>query len=762
MGSFKLSLLRILLIPFLLAPIVAEDLTTAGDGVLPTLIELPTGDDELRTFIVHVQPAENRVFGTADDRTAWYQSFLPEDGRLLHAYHHVASGFAARLTRRELDAMSAIPGFLWAHPSEVYELLTTYTPRFLGLDTPQGDGGGNHSALGFGDGVIIGVPDSGVSPDHPSYSGDGMPPPPARWKGRCDFDGAACNNKLIGARSFAFGTSPLDEAGHGTHTSSTAAGALVPDANVLGQGRGTAAGIAPRAHVAIYKVCGRSCSGDDILAGIDAAVGDGVDVLSISIAGGGPEVPYYENPIDIGTFGAVEKGILVSIAAGNHGPGASTLYNDAPWMLSVAASTVDRLIGAQVRLGNGLSFDGESLYQPDISPDVFYPLVNAGASWKYNAQYCGAGSLDGLDVEGKIVLCYRGGGTGRVAKGEVVKRAGGAGMILANGASDGYSTFADAHALPASHVSYAAGEAIKEYISTTAKPVAKIVFRGTVLGAKPAPAMASFSSRGPSLRVPGILKPDVTGPGVNILAAWPVQVGPSSAAGSGPAFNFQSGTSMATPHLSGVAALVKSKHPDWSPAAIRSAIMTTADPNDLSGNPIVDEHHQPASFFLTGAGHVDPDKAVDPGLVYDIATADYVAHLCSVYASRFVSVIARRNVDCSAVTVIPDNALNYPSISVSFPPAWKSTAAVVEVRRTARNVGKAPAVYYPYVDLPSGAAVSVTVTPSSLQFTKVNQEKSFTVSVSRGKSGKGDVVQGALRWVSDDHTVRSPISITFE
>ena len=187
--------------------------------------------------------------------------------------------------------------------------------------------------------------------------------------------------------------------------------------------------------------------------------------------------------------------------------------------------------------------------------------------------------------------------------------------------------------------------------------------------------------------------------------------------------------------------------------------MTTADPNDLSGKPMLDEQHQPASFFATGAGHVSPDKAVDPGLVYDIATADYVGHLCSLYVSRFVSVIARRAVDCSAVTVIPDHALNYPSISVSFPPVSSSTATVV-VRRTVRNVGEAPAVYYPYVDLPSGA--EVLVTPSSLRFSKVNQEKSFTVSVSRGQSGTAKVVQGALRWVSDMHTVRSPISITFE
>jgi len=402
------------------------------------------------------------------------------------------------------------------------------------------------------------------------------------------------------------------------------------------------------------------------------------------------------------------------------------------------------------------------VYQPDISAAVFYPLVYAGVSSAPDARFCGNGSLDGIDVKGKIVFCDRGNGVGRIDKGSEVKRAGGVGMILANQFPDGYSTLADAHVLPASHVGYAAGEAIKKYIDSTANPVAQIVFQGTVLGTSPAPAMTSFSSRGPSLHNPGILKPDITGPGVSVLAAWPFQVGPSSAAAAnlGPTFNFVSGTSMSTPHLSGVAALIKSKHPDWSPAAIRSAIVTTADPIDRSGNPILNEQHLPADFFATGAGHVNPDKAVDPGLVYDIDPADYVGFLCSVYASRDVSVIARRAVDCAAVTAIPDHALNYPSISVSFPPASNSTAGpVVVLRRTARNVGGAPAVYYPYVDLPAGVA---RVAPSSLRFTKANQEQSFTVSVWRGKSSTAKVVQGALRWVSDKHTVRSPISITFK
>ncbi|CAL5069344.1 unnamed protein product [Urochloa decumbens] len=737
MGSLRLALLPILLL---------------------AAVATVTGDDELRTFIVHVQPHESHVFDTTDDRTTWYKTFLPEEERLVHSYHHVASGFAARLTERELAAVSGMPGFVSASPSQVYRLLTTHTPQFLGLGLPSA---GRNYTSGFGEGVIIAVLDSGVYPFHPSFSGDDMPLPPAKWKGRCDFNASACNNKLIGARSFESNPSPLDTDGHGTHTSSTAAGAVVPGAQVLGQGFGSASGMAPRAHLAVYKVCGDECTSADILAGIDAAVGDGCDVISMSL--GGPTVPFYMDSMAIGTFGAVEKGVFVSMAAGNSGPDESTLSNDAPWILTVGASTMDRQIVAQVRLGNGATFDGESVYQPNISTTVTYPLVYAGASSTPNASFCGNRSLDGFDVKGKIVLCDRGNDVARLDKSAEVLRAGGFGMILANQFADGYSTIADAHVLPASHVSYVAGVDIKKYINSTANPVAQIVFKGTVLGTSPAPAITSFSSRGPSPQNPGILKPDITGPGVSVLAAWPFRVGPPSAAPffPGPTFNFESGTSMSTPHLSGIAALIKSKHPDWSPAAIKSAIMTTADPTDTSGKPIVNEQHVPANWFATGAGQVNPDKALDPGLVFDIAAADYVGFLCGMYTSQEVSVIARRSVDCSEITVIPDRMLNYPSISLTLPATTNNTTAPVVATRAVKNVGDASEVYYPRVDLPGTVPVLVKVVPSSLRFTAANQVQNFTVSVQRVQSTDLKFLQGSLVWKSDKHTVRSPVSISF-
>ncbi|KAL0324380.1 UNVERIFIED_CONTAM: Subtilisin-like protease SBT1.7 [Sesamum calycinum] len=187
--------------------------------------------------------------------------------------------------------------------------------------------------------------DTGVFPEHPSFSDEGMPPPPAKWKGKCEFNNTTCNNKIIGARYFdAIDQSPLDDDGHGTHTASTAAGNFVRGANVFGNANGTAVGIAPLAHLAIYKVCGFLCSESTILAGMDAAVEDGVDVLSLSL--GSLTNNFFQDFIALGAFSAMEKGVLVSCSAGNFGPFNFSTANEAPWILTVGASTTDRKIRA--------------------------------------------------------------------------------------------------------------------------------------------------------------------------------------------------------------------------------------------------------------------------------------------------------------------------------------------------------------------------------------------------------------------------------
>uniref|UniRef100_A0A0V0HDN0 Putative ovule protein n=1 Tax=Solanum chacoense TaxID=4108 RepID=A0A0V0HDN0_SOLCH len=165
---------------------------------------------------------------------------------------------------------------------------------------------------------------------------------------------------------------------------------------------------------------------------------------------------------------------------------------------------------------------------------------------------------------------------------------------------------------------------ILDYMNSTSEPTARILFHGTIIGDKEAPVVAAYSSRGPSLASPGILKPDIIGPGNNILAAWPTSVDYDKHTKA--TFNIIQGTSMSCPHLSGVAALLKSKHPTWSPSAIKSSIMTTANTLNLANVPILDERLLPADIFSIGAGHVNPSRANDPGLIYHTPVKDYLPY----------------------------------------------------------------------------------------------------------------------------------------
>ncbi|CAB4279727.1 unnamed protein product [Prunus armeniaca] len=728
--------------------------------------------NSLQTYIVWVEkPVSRNIFSQSHEGLeSWYQSFLPEttvnsneqkSSRIVHAYRNVGTGFAAKLTPEEVKAMEKKQGFVSARPERILPLQTTHTPDFLGLH----QGYGLWKQTNYGEGVIIGVLDTGIGAGHPSFSDEGVPPPPARWKGKCEFNATLCNNKLIGAKNFVGSgkgnttdSPPVDNHGHGTHTSSTAAGNFVAGASVFGEANGTAVGMAPYAHLAMYKVCaGGGCADGDILAALDAAVEDGVDVLSLSL--GGESLPFYEDVIAIGAFAAIQKGIFFSCAAGNSGPSYNSLSNEAPWILTVGASTTDRILKSEAQIGDDKNnhFDGKSLSQSeDFDSAVSLPLVYAGSVGNQLSASCKAGSLE--NVEGKIVLCETGGGVTNIAKGEEVKRAGGAAMILMNQETDGFSTLAESHVLPSTHVSYAAGLQIKSYISSTSSPTAKILFNGTVIGDALAPKVASFSSRGPSSASPGILKPDIIGPGVSILAAWPVAVDQTQSKAT---FNIISGTSMSTPHLSGIAALLKSSHPDWSPAAIKSAIMTTANVLNLAGKPIVDQRLEPADIFATGAGHVNPSKANDPGLVYDTQPKDYIPYLCGLnYTDQQIQLITKQAVICSQVEAIPEAQLNYPSFSIKI---RSNETQSQYYTRTVRNVGPASSTYN--LDLLVPHKMGMSVNPQMLTFTEVNQELTFHVEfIAEDGAGKDGVPisQGYLRWFSDKYNVTSPIAVVFE
>ncbi|KAI3505178.1 hypothetical protein L1887_27127 [Cichorium endivia] len=512
--------------------------------------------------------------------------------------------------------------------------------------------------------------------------------------------------------------------------------------------------MAPLAHLAMYKVCTEiDCTESAILAGMDAAVEDGVDVLSLSLGAG--SLPFDEDGIALGAFTAIQKGIFVACSAGNSGPFNTSLSNEAPWILTVGASTLDRKLVSTVSLGNKELFDGETLFQPKDFSNTFLPLVYPGATGVQNWAWCADDSFKVLDVKGKVVVCDRGGGIARLAKGQAVKDAGGVAMILVNQEPEGASTLADAHVLPASHVGYKEGIAIKTYLNSTTSPVATLVFHGTVIGVDSAPAVTSFSSRGPSMASPGILKPDILGPGVSVVAAWPVSVENAAQTNT---FNIESGTSMSCPHLAGIAALLKSAHPDWSPAAIKSAIMTTADQVSLNGQPIEDERELRADIFAIGSGHVNPSKANDPGLVFDIEADDYIPYLCGLgYTSKQVGIIVKKKVSCSKT--IPEAQLNYPSFAITLASGQNKTYT-----RTVTNVGAAESTYtisVQNVNVPHGIILGIR--NPRLEFTELNQKLTYEIKFTRDSKVEVDVpyAEGSMAWGSGKYLVRTPFSIKF-
>ena len=748
--------------------------------------------EDAATYVVHMDKAQTTALDNMlGDSKKWYESVMDsitefsaeEDGgeeaasapELLYSYETAITGFAARLSTKQLESLNKVEGFLSAIPDELLSLQTTYSPQFLGLKF----GKGLLTSHNLANDVIIGFVDSGVWPEHPSFKDGGMTRQvPLRWKGVCEegtkFTTRNCNKKLIGARAFFKGyeaaagkideksdfRSARDSIGHGTHTASTAAGHMIAGASLFGMASGIAAGMSCTARIAAYKACfANGCATSDVLAAIDQAVVDGVDVLSLSI--GGSLKPYYADLMAIASLGAVQHGVFVAAAAGNSGPYSSTVVNSAPWMMTVAASTTDRIFPATVNLGNGESFDGESLYSGTSSTDQL-PFVYSESVGGERAKYCISGTLSPDLVKGKIVVCERGMNKG-VEKGQAVKMAGGAGMLLLNTESQGEELRAEPHVLPAAALGASAAKSIRNYIKSE-NPTASIVFKGTTLG-KPAPVMASFSSRGPALVEPyNVIKPDVTAPGVNILAAWPQTVSPSNTKTDNRSvlFNVISGTSMSCPHVSGLAAIIKGAHQDWSPAAIKSALMTTAYTLDNTNSPIADigSDTPSATPFAYGSGHVDPERASNPGLVYDISYEDYLYYLCSIqYPSTELGTLTGGNFSCPTGTVLQAGDLNYPSFAVLFDGSSLNNSATY--KRTVTNVGYATTTYVAQVHEPEG--VSVIVEPKVLKFKQRGQKLSYKVNfVQLGeKSSSSDTSFGSLVWGASKYQVRSPIAVTW-
>ncbi|KMT04812.1 hypothetical protein BVRB_7g169830 [Beta vulgaris subsp. vulgaris] len=696
---------------------------------------------------------------------------------LIYSYTHSATGFAASLSAAQVAELRSHRSVLSIIPDQVHQVQTTRTTQFLGLS----EGSGLWPQSDQGSDIIIGVIDTGIWPGHRSFSDVGYGPVPTTWKGSCpvgdpDFPAGSCNKKLIGARAFYAGyeanygrlpgkerKSPKDYNGHGTHCASTAAGSKVVNAALFNYAKGTARGVATKARIAAYKVCwGRRCHASDILAGMDQAIKDGVHVISASLSSLPDE--YDVSLMAIGAAHAAQNGVLVSSSAGNNGPSHSTITKVAPWMLITGASTIDRQFQADVILADGRTFSGVTLYPGDPSKEgQFLPLVTGEISGSKN---CQRGHLKKTKIQGKIVVCEYGNISG-VEMSYSVQEASGAGMILINHARLGAELTSEAYFIPAIMVSYSAGDAIKKYASTsstpTIKPSAKIKFRGTVTGsATPSsPRVAAFSSRGPNFLTSEILKPDVIAPGVDILAAW------SGAGGLTHLdfdtrcveFNIISGTSMACPHVSGLAAMLKKAHPTWTPAAIMSAIKTTAYNIDSTGKEIIEASTLlPSTPFVHGSGHIDPNKAVDPGLVYDLQISDYIAFLCTIgYDTKRIHVLFKEPavVDCASQILSSPGNLNYPSFSVVF----RGDTNKVKYTRVVKNVGSSKnAVYKVNVKVPLN--VHISVAPTTLAFTSTVQTLSYDITFTSTSIGPPSF--GSIEWTDGSHHVRSPIAVQWE
>ena len=538
-----------------------------------------------------IDPNSSNVVNYVNYLTSKHDKALAKaGGQKVYDYVYSYNGFAAKLSLEQAKKLTGVDGVLAVSPDEEYTVDTSTTPDFLGLTAE-----GGLWDMGYtGEDIIIGVVDSGIWPESMSFSdrtgtnGNGTKGGKLDyhqipgWHGKCtpgeEFNASDCNQKLIGAQYFNEGyggnagidddrpwefNSPRDYNGHGTHTSSTAGGNNGVSAEVSGIDLGTISGMAPRARISMYKALwsnedGSQASGFtvDLVAAIDQAVADGVDVINYSISG---STTAFDTAASISFLFASDAGIFVAASAGNDGPDESTVAHNSPWITTVAAGTHDRYYAGTVTLGDGNEYNGASIDSRGAGPADLIYAGDAGDA------LCAIGSLDPAMVTGKIVVCDRG-IYARVDKSYAVMEAGGIGMVLANVTPS--SINADLHYVPTVHVDEVAGAAIRAYAQTDG---ATATLTGGILEEVEAPEVAAFSSRGPALAGAGdILKPDIMAPGVDILAA----VAPPG--NNGRMFDFYSGTSMASPHIAGIAALIKEAHPDWTPMMVKSALMTTA------------------------------------------------------------------------------------------------------------------------------------------------------------------------------------------
>jgi subtilisin family serine protease len=682
-------------------------------------------------------------------------------------YRAAFNGMAVGLTPSEAERVAGLSGVKHVQPDDARQLLTDSGPAWIGA-------GGIHngSATGGlpgtkGEGMVAGIIDTGINHDHPSFAdigGDGYnhTNPRTVHFGVCAGQNPAlCNDKLIGMYDFT-GTTPFDDNLHGSHTASTVAGNVVDAALVaptLTYDR-RISGVAPHANIISYKACNSlpapagGCLVSATVAAINQATLDGVDVINFSI-GGASRNPWTD-PNALAFLGANAAGVFPSVSAGNAGPGAATIGSpsDSPWVMSVGASTHDRNLPSQlVDMGGGAAAPPPAITGKSVAAGTAVaPIVYAGAP-PYNAPLCGAGTADPTtgvgsenpfdpgELAGKIVVCDRG-TYGRVAKGQEVKDAGGIGMVLVNDAPNGDSLIADLHVLPAVHISYADGQALKAWIAAGGAPEARITGMVENKAAANGDAMASFSSRGPNPSVPGVIKPDVTAPGVDIYAAFNTPL--TQPLPALPEYGIISGTSMSSPHSAGAAVLLRALRPGWTPDQLKSALMTTGF-TTLPGSGaevhgvVKEDATTAADPFDMGGGRVELRRAARAGIVLDVNPLAYQSadpgfggdpktlnlpsmanENCQGSCSwtRTVTSVAAGSVTWTAETTAPNGAsLSVSPATFTLGPGQSRTLTI-----TATNTGLPPNAWrFGAVTLsPSDANVPATRLPVALRVSGIS------------------------------------------
>jgi uncharacterized repeat protein (TIGR01451 family) len=618
--------------------------------------------------------------------------------RITGRYHNVFGGVAMVLPENQVSQVARLPGVVSVQRGHLYQPTTDNSPSFIGATAIWSALGGQESA---GENIVVGVVDTGIWPEHPSFSDpdpSGKPyPAPIGWSGTCEAPHDAspaivCNNKLIGAREHLdtykalIGLVPgeydsaRDNEGHGTHTTSTAAGNANVTATIFGVNRGHISGIAPRAHVAAYKALGEQGGFDaDLVEAIDQAVADGVNVINYSIGQAGGGTPP-SDPTEQAFLDAYAAGVFVAASAGNSGPGPGTVDHIAGWITTVAASTQNRAFDSTLTLqasgGATLTLHGASI---TAGVSSFTPVVMPADTLCLSPFPAGS-------VTGKIVACQRG-VNARVDKGFNVKQGGAVGMILYNAALADTET--DNHWLPTVHLPD--GTSFVAFMGSHTGVMAK--FTQGMPTAAQGDVMAAFSSRGPSADG-AFIKPDITAPGVQVLAGHtPTPIGITNGP-AGELFQAIAGTSMSSPHIAGSGALLKALHPDWTPGQIKSALMTSAKTSVVK-----EDQTTPADAFDDGSGRVDLTKAGNPGLTFDVTAAQYAGQLASGSSAW---------------------DLNYPSIYVNPMPGR------ITLTRTAHSELNEKSKWTFKTKAPSG--VTITVNPKELTMA-AHGFGSFTVTI---------------------------------